>query len=71
MESVNVRKGDTGSRLAPFIIFLACGILVFPLAANYYLLFPTNSSTLYKAAVPVLFLGVSLLLRRNERLHDY
>ncbi|MEA3334744.1 MAG: CPBP family intramembrane glutamic endopeptidase [Chloroflexota bacterium] len=71
MESVIVRKGDTGFRLALFIIFFACGILVFPLAANYYSLLPTNDSTLYKAAVPVLFLGVSLLLRRSQRLHDY
>ena len=30
-----------------------------------------NTSTLYKAALPLLFLGVSLLLRRSERLHDY
>lgn len=53
-----------------FLVFLACGTLVFPLAANYYSLFPTNTSTLYKAAVPVLFLGAGLLLRRNECLHD-
>ena len=71
MESANVRKSDTGSRLALFLIFLACGILVFPLASNYYSLFPTNASTLYKTAVPVLFLGAGLLLRHNERLHDY
>ncbi|MCP4212877.1 MAG: CPBP family intramembrane metalloprotease [Halieaceae bacterium] len=71
MDSVTVRKGNTALRLALFTIFFACGILVFPLAANYYSLFPTNASTLYKAALPVLFLGVSLLLRRSQRLHDY
>lgn len=71
MESASVRKGNTGVRLALFTIFFTCGILVFPLAANYYSIFPTNASTLYKAAVAVLFLSVSLLLRRNERLHDY
>jgi len=71
MESVIIRKGDIGSRLTLFAIFFACGVLVFPLAANYYSVYPTNASTLYKAALPVLFLGASLLLRRSERLHDY
>lgn len=71
MESAIVRKSDTGFRLALFAIFFVCGILIFPLAANYYSVFPADSSTVYKAALPLLFLGASLLPRRNERLHNY
>jgi len=53
-----------------FLLLMGCFVF-FLLAGNYYSIFPTNTSTLYKAALPLLFLGVSLLLRRSERLHDY
>jgi len=71
MEAIVDRKGASGRRLGLFTLFLACCILVFPLAANYFSLYPTNTSTVYKAALPVLFLGASILLRRSENLHDY
>jgi hypothetical protein len=54
-----------------FALFLTCGVLVFPLAANYFSVYPTNTSTMYKAALPVLFLSISYLLRRSDNLQDY
>ena len=71
MEATVDRKSAPGHRLGLFVIFLVCGVLIFPLAANYFSLFPTNTSTLYKAALPVLFLGVSYLLRRSEHWQGY
>ncbi len=71
MEATVSRTGVSGHRLALFAVFLTCGVLVFPLAANYFSLIPTNTSTVYKAALPLLFLGVSVLLRRSELYQGY
>ena len=71
MEAIADRKGVPGRRLGLFALFLACGVLVFPLAANYFSLYPTNTSTAYKTALPLLFLGVSILLRRSEYWYVY
>lgn len=71
MVTISDRKGVPGRRLGLFALFLACGVLIFPLAANYFSLLPTNTSTMYKAALPVMFLGISILVRRSESLRNY
>jgi membrane protease YdiL (CAAX protease family) len=53
------------------LLLLACGFLVFILGTNYYSIFPTNDSQLYRAVLAVLFLGAAVALRRHESLKPY
>lgn len=50
---------------------LACGALVFILGSNYYSIFPTNDSQLYRGVLAALFLGAALAMRRKESLEPY
>ena len=58
-------------RLGMFILFLICGLLTFMLGSNYYSVFPTNDSLIYKTSLPAIFLATTLLLYRHERLKKY
>ena len=53
------------------IVLLFCGALVFILGTNYYSIFPTNDSQLYRGVLAALFLGAALLLRRKVALEPY
>jgi len=58
-------------RLGLFFLFLMCGVAVFVFGSNYYEIFPTNRNIYYNAVLSVVFLIVSLWLKRNERLTKY
>lgn len=53
------------------IVLLACGLLVFVFGSNYYSLFPTNDSQIYRAALAAIFLAAALILRRKESRKAY
>lgn len=54
-----------------FVLVLAAGALVFVFGSNYFALFPTNRSTIYKVALPLSFLALALLLLRRESTAQY
>ena len=47
------------------IALLAAGALVFILGSNYYSIFPTNDSQLYRGVLGIVFLAAALYLRRR------
>ena len=62
---------NTYKRLGLFVLFLACGLLIFFFGSSYFSLFPTNQSDTYRFAITVVFLVAALLLRRSESLKKY
>jgi membrane protease YdiL (CAAX protease family) len=54
-----------------FVLLLVASALLFMLGSNYFELWPTNKSKLYKAGLPVFFLALSLFLSRQESLAVY
>ena len=58
-------------RLGISVVLLICGLLVFVFGTNYYSLFPTNDSQVYRVILAALFLGAALALRRNESAEHY
>ena len=59
------------SRAMLFGLFLIGGLAIFLFGNNWNDLFPTNTSTLYKAALPIIFLALAVLLRRSDHLKVY
>jgi membrane protease YdiL (CAAX protease family) len=53
-------------KLVISILLLIGGALVFVFGTNYYSVFRTNDSQLYRAALAAVFLGAALVLRRKE-----
>jgi len=47
-------------------VLLACGLLVFVFGSNYYSVFPTNDSQIYRGALATIFLAAALILRRRQ-----
>jgi membrane protease YdiL (CAAX protease family) len=60
-----------GRQITLFLLFLACGVLIFVFGSSYFTLFPTNESVLFKAFIPALFLMTALLLKRSQRYNKY
>lgn len=58
-------------RILISIILLGCGLLVFVLGTNYYSIFPTNDSQVYRGILAGIFLGAALIFRRNESWAKY
>lgn len=58
-------------RVAISLVLLVCGLLVFVLGTNYYSIFPTNDSQLYRAILAAAFLVAAVLLRRHEATRAY
>ena len=52
-------------------LFLLCGLLVFVLGTNYYSIFPTNQSQLFRVILALLFLAGALLTRKKPGLENY
>jgi len=50
---------------------LICGFLVFVLGTNYYSIFPTNQSQLYRIILAVVFLAGAVLTRKKPELKAY
>jgi membrane protease YdiL (CAAX protease family) len=71
VEGSSVIKPSWLSQLGAFTIFLICGTAVFVFGSNYFTLFPTNESNLFRAVLAVLFLSAALVLRRTERFQNY
>ena len=59
------------SRPIPFVLFLIGGLAIFLFGNNLNDLFPTNTSTLYKAALPIVFLVLAVVLYRSSQLKMY
>jgi membrane protease YdiL (CAAX protease family) len=53
------------------IALLLCALSVLVLGTNYYSIFPTNDSQVYRGALAAAFLGAALVLRREESWHAY
>lgn len=53
------------------LVLLFCGVLVFVLGTNYYSVFATNDSQLYRGILAALLLAAALLLRRRPGLEVY
>jgi membrane protease YdiL (CAAX protease family) len=54
-------------RIALFILFLGCSLLVFVFGVDYHTRFWTNSSGAFRVGVSALFLVAMLVLRRGDR----
>src|SRR5512139_1219438 len=67
----SVPKEQRASRAILFVLFLIGGLAIFLFGNNWNDLFPTNTSTLYKAALPIIFLALAVLLRRSDHLKVY
>jgi len=59
------------SRAVLFVLFLMGGLAIFLFGNNWNDRFPTNTSTLYKAALPIVFLVLAVVLYRSEQLRKY
>ena len=53
------------------LLLLLGGFLVFVLGCNYYSVFPTNDSQLYRGILAAAFLGAALVMRRRGSLEAY
>jgi membrane protease YdiL (CAAX protease family) len=53
------------------ILLLVCGLVVFFFGSNYFSVFPTNDSQLYRILVSAAFLVAALILRRKEATKPY
>ena len=67
----SVPTAQRASRAILFVLFLIGGLAIFLFGNNWNDRFPTNTSTLYKAALPIIFLALAVVLRRTERLRPY
>ena len=54
-----------------FVSFWIGGLAIFLFGNNWNDLFPTNTSTLYKAALPIAFLTLAVVLYRSKQLKLY
>jgi membrane protease YdiL (CAAX protease family) len=59
------------SRAILFVLFLIAGLAIFLFGNNWNDRFPTNTSTLYKASLPIVFLALAVALHRSEQLRKY
>jgi len=59
------------ARAVLFVLFLMGGLAIFLFGNNWNDRFPTNTSTLYKAALPIVFLVLAVVLYRSEQLRKY
>lgn len=71
MKANNMLKRGWGFRLGLFMLFLACGLLVFFISITFSPKIPTNIETIVRIGLSALFLAVAIFLRRNERLKKY
>jgi membrane protease YdiL (CAAX protease family) len=58
-------------RIVWFLVFVACGLLVFFVFSHYYPRFSGNDDITGRIVLGVLLLGLALLARRSERFHQY
>ncbi len=59
------------ARVGISVLLLVCGILVFIFGTNYYTIFPTNQSQLYRIILGLIFLAGALITRKKPDLKDY
>ena len=71
MKANNMLKKERGYRLGLFMLFLACGLLVFFVSITFSPKIPTNIEIIVRIGLSALFLAVAIFLRRNERLKKY
>jgi len=57
--------------VAWFVIFLACGMLVFVVFSHYFPIFSGPTDSIGRLIVALVFLAAALLFRRNERYRTY
>jgi membrane protease YdiL (CAAX protease family) len=58
-------------RLGLGALYLLCGLLVFVLGTNYYSIFPTNQSQLYRVILAAIFLVSAFVMRKKPGLQTY
>lgn len=58
-------------RIVLFLLFLACGLLVFIVFSHYFPLFERPADTIGRVAVAIAFLLAALVSRRSERFNKY
>jgi len=57
--------------VARFVIFLACGMLVFVVFSHYFPIFSGPTDIIGRIVAALAFLAAALLFRRNERYRTY
>jgi membrane protease YdiL (CAAX protease family) len=58
-------------KLGISILLLICGLVVFFFGSNYFSIFPTNDSQLFRILISAAFLAAALFLRRKEATKPY
>jgi len=58
-------------RTGLFLLFLACGLLVFIIFSHYFPIFERPTDSIGRVVVAIIFLAVSLIARRSERFKRY
>lgn len=58
-------------RLGLFILFLACGAVIFIFGSHYFDVFPTNKNLAFNLIVSAIFLGVALWFKYDRRWHGH
>jgi hypothetical protein len=58
-------------RTGLFLLFLACGLLVFIIFSHYFPIFERPIDSIGRVVVAIIFLAASLIARRSERFNKY
>ncbi|MGB8647250.1 MAG: type II CAAX endopeptidase family protein [Anaerolineae bacterium] len=71
LENKSIAPRGLAFRTSLFVLFLACGLAVFILGCNYFVIFPTNQNLFYNVLVSAALLVAAVWLKRDERLNKY
>lgn len=66
-----VKSYKKSYRLALFIIFFICGLSIFLFGSNFISTFPTNTSTIYRIIISVIFLVLTVSIYLAKPLRNY
>ncbi len=64
-------SGQRGQSMIWFVIFLACGMVVFVVFSHYFPIFSGPTDFIGRIVVALAFLAATLLFRRSERYRTY
>ena len=67
----SVVKEQRASQIVLFGLFLMGGLAIYLLGNNWTSMFPTNTSTAYKASLPIVFLMLAVALHWSKTLRAY
>jgi len=71
VKEIKSQKNKKSYRLTLFIIFFICGLSIFLFGSNFISIFPTNSSTIYRIIISVIFLALTVFIYLVKPLRNY